>query len=183
LDEPITISFTYTQKDARKAAVSFTTRWKSLNNKRIYLYSMIVTAISAFSLILMTSRSEKDVFTTIFLGLGILLLTYVILLNGWIFIIYPGIMGNQAKKEEIVEGETILVIAENKLVAINKISEVNADWTLFGQAYETPEYFILVSKVSKGSYSAIPIRAFSTEQYNRFRQMLQEKCQPIIRIM
>jgi hypothetical protein len=115
--------------------------------------------------------------------LGSLLFIVVLVFNLLLFVVLPAYMASQAKKKALIEGETVDIIDELKIIEKTNIYEATMEWLAFGQVYETPECFLLASKVNKGSYGVIPIRAFTTPQYITFRSVVQEKMQPILRIL
>ncbi len=185
--EPIQISYTVNPKDAATAARAFTMRWKTRKDKNnyirstsfLFIISLLITSASYY----LRLSGKSDLVNLVFI-LGLILFLGGVLVNLYIFILYPAMLGWLAKKSMQVNGETTLVMDQDHILEKTKIAESKIEWSILGRMYEIRDYFIFSSSVNKSSHTVIPKRAFvSEEQLAAFRNLVIEKTGAITTII
>ncbi len=163
MNKPLMFSFTPNRSDYIKTMRAFSMQHGS-TKLGIILSIFVIIAIMLSVVYLHTLSLASS---------SLLLVMLIYYLS--IFFLGPANVADRVAKDERLSSEMTWEVDENQAVVMTKHVDVSCDWSTFGDAYETSEYFLITYSTNKNTYQLVPKRAFKNEeQLATFRKLLEQ---------
>jgi hypothetical protein len=162
--ETVTFSFTPRPDDYSRAARLYYTRLPA-----VWIIVTLMGIISLLIVVFMVFFGQADN-PLAWVSLCVLPLALVLL-----FVVWPARLAWMARRSPQMRSETTWQVDEGRIMIKNAYMEATLDWSMFGQAIESGELYLLTYSYNRRLFQVVPRRAFASPAHeDAFRALLRQ---------